>query len=168
MAFRRATKSGQVIRIPLLSDPDYRARRLSRLEEAQAEEKLFFESLDASVLKTDLTDVTHVMIRGLTGKDFADAQAAAYSALRGEVYSDTAFGSAQILEIIKRGLLGIDGDDPGCPAPALYPLEHLYGDGGYGEHWPLVMYELHERIKVWSSLGEASGSPSAPWFGEPG
>ena len=165
MAFKRATKAGQSIRIPLLSDPDYQARRLLRpegLEVVSAEEKLFFESLDTSVLKTDLTDVTHIVIKGLTGKDFSDAQTGAFNSIRGESYSESAFGHANILEVIKRGLVSIDGNDPGCPSPPLYPVELLYGNNGYGEYWPIIMYEIHERIKIWSSMGESSGSRSAP------
>ena len=158
---KRATKPGQVLRIPLLCDPDYQARRRDRLDEAQAEEQLFFESLDASVLKTNLEGVVHVQIRGVNGNAFAVAQASAFSAVRGN-FTDATFGVASMTEIVRHGLLSIDGDDVGRPAPALYPVEQLSGDGGYGEIWPLMLFELHARIKVWSTLGETSGSPSAP------
>lgn len=163
MAFKRATKAGQVIRIPLLSDPDYQARRLLRpegLEVVVAEEKLFFESLDSSVLKTDLTDVTHVMIRGLNGKDYADIQVSSHVLAQGD-YSETTYGSFYMLETIKRGLLSFEGYSVECPQPPQYPVEKLYGDGGLGQLWPLVMQELNARIGTWSALGESVGSPSA-------
>lgn len=162
MALKRATRTGQVLRIPLLCDPDYRARRLERLPEAEAEEKLFFETLDTKVLKTDLTNVTHVMIRGLNGSAFAEANAAAYEAMRGKEWTEAGFNMAYMTEVVRRGLLGIDGDDPGCPAPALYPIENLSGDGGYGEMWAVMLLELNARIRTWGTLGESVGSSSVP------
>lgn len=159
MAFKRATKAGQVIRIPLLSDPDYQARRLSRdsIAEVEAEEHLFFESIDPSALKTDLNGVTQVAIRGLSGKDFTDIQ----DKVLGLIESSTAPSVLERLvsiEIIRKGLVKVDGFD-GSGAESDYPVEVLNGVGGLGEMWPRACMELTNRIRVWSSLGESTGSP---------
>lgn len=166
MAIKRAVRKGECLPIPLLCDPEYQARRSTRIgegmgakerrAEVESEERVFRDTLDSSVLKTPLDGITRVVIRGILGTDFADAQADAYEVGAG---NDSRFGQANMVAVFRRGLVSYDG--------AQETPESLSGEGGLGSFWPAVLYEAHARIQTWSSMGESPGSSSAQPSGEP-
>lgn len=161
MSFKRAVRKGQHIRIPLLCDPDYRAARLDRdPDEARAEEARFAVSLDPADLLTPCAGVTHAVIRGLSGSEFAESDDAA-------MLSTRTFVGARADALIARGLVKLIGAgelDALAPKDGIYPVEQL---ADYlGPAWSELRVELHARIVTASNLGESSASPCAPSSGE--
>jgi hypothetical protein len=162
MAIKKATRLGQTVRIPLLSDPDYQAARLVALdagadrEAIEASELRFGETLDASLLIVQAPDVTHATIRSIGGADFADADDDAVSAKH--------FGAARAVGIISRALVSVDGFEDIRPVGGRYPVEQLATL--VGPVWASLRVELVARIDAWCRLGESGASPSAPSSGE--
>lgn len=162
MAIKKATRIGQTVRIPLLSDPDYQAARLAAIESGvsreavEASEVRFGETLDASLLIVQAPDITHATIRSIGGADFSEADDEAISARH--------FGAARAVGIISRGLVSVDGFDDLRPVDGRYPVEQLAAL--VGPVWSSLRVELVSRIDVWCSLGESAASPSAPSSGE--
>jgi len=175
MAFQRASRAGDLARIPLMCDPDLRALVVSTLtgagDEADALTErlrlavaLYHETLDPmgvwDVLGGQPVGVAYATIRGLTGGEFADARRAALLAAGTD-------SQAHIeAELIRRGLVALDGFDE-RPVDGMYPVEALYGPGGLGRDWAMVRAELAARIDGWSHLGKQAGSSCARSSGEP-
>lgn len=133
---KKATRIGQKHRIPLVCDPEFPDVDADRLS-------LFAESLDAAALgDVDLSGITHVVIRGLSGPEFADCQMAAIGAA-----DEKAAGLRVSEAIAKAGTVSVDG------------LDDLREAGPF--YLSLVM-ELAVRIRAWSMLGESVGSSCAP------
>ena len=178
MAFKRANRAGQVIRLPLTSDPEYRARRQARIASGEresvveAEEVNFRATLDASCLRTDLADVTHVTIRGLSGEAFAIAdEQASLAVTKARIDDDerrsVRYVGANVAAIVRAGL--VDSGLDGLPIieAGEYPIERIYGPGGIGAAWPAYSAEVFGFIHSWSHLGNSVSSSCAPSHGEP-
>lgn len=169
MAINRGAKPGQTLRIPLLCDPTYQARRAAMLgslgEPARTEllgrESMFAESLDATGLFTMLSGVSHVVIRALSGAEFEAADSAVPPSLAA---SPLAMVFRRQTEMVRRGLVWFDGDPDGA-APALYDVDALARQTG--ALWPEIRSELAARIETFSTLGEMAGSSCAPSSAEP-
>ena len=161
MAFNRASRAGQLRALPCISDPTYQGRvhaaiaaaalraaeglsdeaeviaameKASRaeVERIQSEHARFGEHLDESSLTADLGGVARVTIRGLSGAQLADAEAAGRLAATKAKAKDS--------------------------APL---LEALSGPGGMAE-WGVFRGEVAIRIRTWSTLGESALSSSVP------
>lgn len=162
MAIKKATRVGQMVRIPLLSDPDYQAARLAALdagadrEAIEASELRFGETLDASLLAIKAPEMTNATIRSIGGADFSDADDDAVTAKH--------FGAARAVGIISRALVSVEGFEQLKPVDGRYPVEQLAAL--VGPVWASLRVELVARIDAWCRLGESGASPSAPSSGE--
>lgn len=160
MAVKKATRVGQISDpLPLLCDPG--------LPGVAADAAiLFVKSLDPAALGVSLDGVTHVTIRGLAGDDFAECDEIALrkvSALPKDERSDAAMASFRSVELMRRGLVSVDGFEALSGTP--YPVEKLARQ--VGPVWTTMRWEIAARIEAWSTLGEPAGSSSAPSCGEP-
>lgn len=171
MAFKRAHRTGQIVVLPLLSDPEYRERRAARVvsgtpaEDIEAEEDRFRSTLDPACLLTDLTGVCRVTLRALSGEAFAQAEEAA--ALASASLADpkaraVRYSGAYIMGVLERSL--VDCGIEGIPAVATgrFPLETLHGPGGIGAAWPAYCSEVFGLAHAWAHMGESVGSSCAP------
>jgi hypothetical protein len=169
MALKRAVRGGQSVRLPLLCDPDYRAGVLTRLTAADDrgarevervaiadEEARFALSLDPTVLLTPCADVTHVVVRGLSGSEVGAADDEAMA-------SGRPFAGARADGIIARGLVRVDGFDFERRG-GLYPVADL-ADAVGAAAWSELRAEIYARILRFSDLGESVASSSAPSSG---
>lgn len=182
MAFKRAFRSGQTARLPVLCDPDYQARRARRIAAAvdgdaeraaiDDEERRFRDTLDAACLTTDLEDVGHVLIRALPGEAFAAAEeVTSVSVSKAAIKDDTArtvrYTGAYIHAVLRRGLIDSGLDGLPVAESGEYPIDRLYGPGGLGSFWPAYSTEVYGLIHAWSHMGESAGSSCVPSPGEP-
>lgn len=176
MAFNRAHRTGQIVVLPLLSDPEYRERRAARVvsgtpaKEIEAEEDRFRSTLDPGCLLTDLAGVCRVTMRALSGEAFAQAEEAAALASASLVDPKARavrYSGAYIMGVLERAL--IDSGIEGIPAVATgrFPLETLHGLGGIGAAWPAYSAEVFGLAHSWAHMGESVGSSCAPSSGEP-
>lgn len=176
MAFKRAHRTGQIVVLPLLSDPEYRERRAARVvsgtpaEDIEAEEDRFRSTLDPACLLTDPTGVCRVTLRALSGEAFAQAEEAA--ALASASLSDpkaraVRYSGAYIMGVLERSI--VDCGIEGIPAVATgrFPLDTLHGPGGIGAAWPAYSAEVFGLAHAWAHMGESVGSSCAPSSGEP-
>lgn len=164
MAINRGAKPGQTLRIPLLCDPTYQERRaaFSRGDEYDADaDKRFATTLDPGCLQVDTFNVSHVVIRALSGAEFEAADSAVPPALAA---TPLAMVFRRQTEMVRRGLVWFDGDPEGS-APTLYDVDALAAQTG--ALWPEIRSELAARIEVFSTLGELAGSSCAPSSAEP-
>lgn len=187
MGFNRTSRAGQLHTLPCLCDPTYQAHiheaiaaaalraadgltdeaaitaametaSRAEVERLQAEHVRFGEHLDESVLTTDITGVSRVTIRGLSGAQLADAETAGrLAATKAKAKDATPFLDT---ETIRAGLVSVDGFDE-SPGPNGYPVEALSAPGGMAE-WGTFRGEVAARIRTWSTLGESVLSPSVP------
>lgn len=168
MALKRAVRGGQSVRLPLLCDPDYRAGVLARLTAAgdrgvrdtsraaiADEEARFALSLDPTVLLTPCADVTHIVVRGLSGSEVGSADDEAMASAR-------PFVGARADAIIARGLVRVDGFDLERKG-GMYPVSELAD--AVGAAWSELRAEIHARILRFSDLGELVASSSVPSSG---
>lgn len=181
MAFKRACRAGEMISIPALSDDtfetaahglmvreaeglppeDVPAFMTRRAGELRAQVSLFAEMFDESVIQVPLDGVARVMIQGLSGAQFADAESAGYAAaVRANVKAEHVQAYLE-LEILRRGLVSVEGFDA-APAGCLYPVDVLMGPNGIGLAWARFRVEMAARITAWSHLGKPESSSSAP------
>lgn len=176
MAFKRAHRTGQIVTLPLLSDPEYRERRTARIlsgvpvADVEAEEERYRTTLDPACLLTDLDGVCRVTLRALSGEAFAQAEEAA--ALASASLSDpkaraVRYSGAYIMGVLERAI--VDSGVEGIPAVAAgrFPLESLHGPGGIGAAWPAYSAEVFGLAHAWAHMGESVGSSCAPSSGEP-
>jgi len=187
MAFNRASRAGQLRALSCISDPTYQGRvhaaiaaaalrasegltdesevvaametaSRAEVERLQGEHARFGEHLDESVLTTNLDGVARVTIRGLSGAQLADAEAAGrLAATKAKAKDSTPFLEA---ELLRAGLVSVDGFDE-APGVNGYPVEALSGPGGMAE-WGVFRGEVAIRIRTWSTLGESALSSSVP------
>lgn len=176
MAFKRAHRAGQIVTLPLLSDPEYRERRTARVlagvdvADIEAEEQRFRTTLDPACLLTDLTGVCRVTLRALSGEAFAQAEedASLASASVADMKARTVrYSGAYIMAVLERAL--IDSGVEGIPVVTAgrFPLETLHGPGGIGAAWPGYSAEVFGLAHAWSHMGESVGLSCAPSSGEP-
>lgn len=140
--------------------------REKAMEPIRAAIALFVQTLDPAALGVDLAGVTHVTIRGLGGDAFAECDEVALrklAALPKDERSDAAMASLRSSELMRRGLVSVDGFDDLSATP--YPVEKLAQQ--VGSIWTAMRWEIAARIEAWSHLGESAGSSSAPSCGEP-
>lgn len=184
MAFKRAHRAGQIVTLPLLSDPEYRERRAARVasvavgdseaakklrkaksEEIDAEEERYRTTLDPACLLTDLAGVCRVTLRALSGDAFAQAEeqaALAAAPVQDPRARAVRYSGAYIMGVLERAIIdpGIDGIAP--VTTGRFPLELLHGPGGIGSHWPSYSAEAFGLAHAWSHMGESVGSSCAP------
>ena len=151
---KRAARSTDRIRLPLLCDPvaQHRLAALGRAE-AKRRAEVFADTLDPATLGIDLGGISHVTIRGLSGLDFQEADAAVPLSLSEQ---PLALVFAQQVERIRLGLAAMDDEPESNP----YPVDRLSSE--VGSLWPELRSEVAARIEAFSTLGESAGSSSAP------
>lgn len=187
MGFNRTSRAGQLHTLPCLCDPTYQQRAHAAIADAalraadgltdeaaisaamesashaevarlHAEHVRLGEHLDESTLTTDLTDVSRVTIRGLSGAQLADAETSGrLAAVRAKAKDAAPFIET---ELVRVGLVAVDGftETPGVNG---FPVEVLSAPGGMAE-WGSFRTEVAARIRTWSTLGESVLSPSVP------
>lgn len=181
MGFKRACRAGETVIVPAFSDDaferaaqglmvreaesltpdDVPAFMTRRAGELRAQVSLFAETFDESVIQVPLDGVARVMIQGLSGAQFAEAESAGYAAaLRANAKAEHVQAYLE-LEILRRGLVNVDGFDA-APSGGLYPVEVLMGPNGIGLAWARFRVEMAARITAWSHLGKPESSSSAP------
>lgn len=187
MGFNRTSRAGQLHTLPCICDPTYQARvhaaiaaaalraaegltdeveviaameaaSRGEVERLQSEHARFGEHLDDALLTTDLTGVSRVTIRGLSGAQLADAETAGrLAAARAKAKDLAPFLEA---ELLRAGLVAVEGFDE-APGVNGFPVEVLSAPGGMAE-WGAFRGEVAIRIRTWSTLGEQVLSPSVP------
>lgn len=174
MAINRGARPGQTLRIPLLCDPTYQARRAKFCRSANDDpdgddragladsEERFGSSLASSCLSVDITGVSHAVIRALSGVEFEAADSAVPPGLAS---SPLAMVFRRQSEMVRRGLVWFDGDPADAAPKALYDIDALASQTG--ALWPEIRSELAARIEVFSTLGESAGSSCVPSSAEP-
>lgn len=171
MAFKRAHRAGQIVTLPLLSDPEYRERRIARIASGVAastiddEEDRYRTTLDPACLLTDLAGVCRVTLRALSGDAFAQAEeqaALAAAPVQDPKARAVRYSGAYIMGVLERAIIdpGVDGIAP--VTTGRFPLELLHGPGGIGSHWPSYSAEAFGLAHAWAHMGESVGSSCAP------
>lgn len=181
MGFKRACRVGEMVSIPALCDdtfeanardlmageaadmppevvPDFMARRAAEL---RAQVTLYAETFDETVLQVPLDGVARIMIQGLSGAQFAEAESAGYAAATRAKAAPENVAAYLELEILRRGLVNVEGFDVE-PVGGMYPVAVLMGPNGIGHAWARFRAEMAARITAWSHLGKLESSSSVP------
>lgn len=127
----------------------------------QDEHRRFGDTLDDSCLSLGVDGVDRVLVQGLSGAQFAEAESAGTKA-HAKAKAEPADLPAYVeCEILRRGLVNVAGFDEE-PVGGMYPVEALMAPGGIGVTWAEFRREFAGRIKAWSHLGKSASPSSVP------